>query len=101
MRLQLSFEFLVYLALAFVSIGTIITMEAGWQTALQRFRGEYSMYMLAQRINAALLSGSTNSYALLAQTQMCNQTFNGGLMETKYGNFSIIGDINVQSICDG
>ncbi len=101
MRMQLSIEFLAYLALAFVSIGTIVAMETGWQTALLRFRGEYSMYLLAQQINAVLLSGNANSYATLAHTQMCNQTFSAGLMETKYGNFSIIGDINVQSICNG
>ncbi len=101
MKLQLSFEFMAYLTLAFVSIGTIVAMEAGWQNAIQHFRAEYNMYMLAQQINAVLLSGNANSYAALAHTQMCNQTFNGGLMETKYGNFSIIGDINVQSICNG
>ncbi len=99
MKLQLSFEFMAYLALAFVSIAIIVATQAGWQNAIQEFRGEYSMYMLAQQINAALLSGNANSYAALSYTQMCNQTFNGGLMETKYGNFSIIGDINVQSVC--
>lgn len=101
MRLQLSFEFLGYLAIAFISISTIVGMEASWHTAIQNFRGEYGMFMLAQQINGMLLSGNSNNYAMLASTQMCNQTFSGDIMETKYGNFSIIGEINAQSICKG
>ena len=99
MQLQLSFEFLAYLALAFVALGVIVGAEGSWQGTLQHLSGAYSMYMLAERINSALLSSSPSAYASLGSLGMCNLTFADGVMETRYGNFSIIGDINKQSIC--
>lgn len=95
MKAQLSLEMLVYLALAFVSVGIILGVAREWYSLFQYSSGQYLMYQLAQRINYALLSGAT----LVAYPGLCDQNFSGGYMETMYGNFSMVMQVNKSALC--
>ncbi len=88
---------LVYLALAFISVGIIAAMSGEWYARFQYAAGQYQMYQLSQKINYALLSGS----AIGAYPGLCNQTFSNGYMHTSYGNFSMVSQVNKSALCGG
>ncbi len=99
MKLQLSLELLAYVSLAFISLGIITNALYFWNAKVEHFSGEYNMYMLAQRINSAILSGDPHAYLIASNTQICNLTVENGTLYTIYGNFSIIGNINTTAFC--
>ena len=96
MRAQLSFEFLVYLSLAGLSLLFSVSILNANSHFLYNKVGYYWASEMAYKINDAILSGSYSNFTTFLPQGMCNSSITGGALDTEYGNFSIAGKVLAQ-----
>jgi len=104
MRLQLSLELLVYIALASVSMLASVSIYATYSKALLSGVARYEMYEFVELVNSEALSGSREaSFSVFVPEGMCNSSLSGGELQTKYGVFYFIENISIDSklLCPG
>jgi len=79
MRLQLSLELLVYIALASVSMLASVSIYATYSKALLSGVARYEMYEFVELVNSEALSGSREaSFSVFVPEGMCNSSLSGG-----------------------
>ncbi|MDE1825069.1 MAG: hypothetical protein KGH61_03265 [Candidatus Micrarchaeota archaeon] len=89
MRAQLSFEFLVYLSLAGLSLLFSVSLLSTSSHSIYNKAGYYWASALAYKINDAILSGPYLNFSTFLPQGMCNSSINGAVLHTEYGDFNI------------
>lgn len=94
MRLQISVELLVYLAVSAVVLVFALHALSVWHGAYSSELGRYEVYTMVSYVNSAISSGIdvTNISAYLP-SGACNYTISGNRLSTPYGILYFTGDI--------
>lgn len=102
-KAQLSFEFMVYLSLAGLSLLSSLSLLNHFSGSIQSSLYRYELSDLVSKVNLASLTGITSQLVLPIPQALCNATVIGDRLVTKYGNFSLAGELNLKngSFCNG
>ncbi len=97
MKIQTSFEFMIYLMLSAVAL--MISMRS-INSAIAQFYGVLSnseMNNLVSKINYAALSYTSMSFDAYLPDGVCNAKINNSQLSTEYGNFTLGHDVKLQN----
>ncbi len=96
MRLQISFELLLYLSLAGIALLTSVAMLASKWSGINRSVDSLGLYYFINSLNEQLASGA-QSFSLYVPHGACNSTLSGDAVKTAYGTYYLAGPIGVSS----
>jgi hypothetical protein len=101
-KAQLSFEFLVYVAVSGASLALMLGMFARSQAAQSNIRAAAYTGELAASINANMAYGSS-SFSAYVPEGLCGAAVVDGTLVTRFGNFTLDGPLMISrnALCPG
>jgi hypothetical protein len=96
MRIQISLELLIYIALSGASLLFVSEMLAVKLPGMYNETSAYSIEAVVNKINSLAMLGSANSsISTFIPIGMCNSTIKNSELETRYGAFYINPSIEI------
>ncbi|MDE1869903.1 MAG: hypothetical protein KGH71_02865 [Candidatus Micrarchaeota archaeon] len=101
-KAQLSFEFMVYISLAGLSLLSSLSMLNVFSGAIRGAFYHYELSDLVSKANLAATTGIPSNLSLLTPQILCNAIVVDNVLMTNYGNFSLASGANLSgSFCVG
>ena len=94
MRLQISFELLLYLSVAGIALLFGLMMLASRWSGINNSVNSLGIYYFINSLNEELASGAM-SFSLFVPRGTCNSTVSGHAIVNRYGTYYLTGNIKV------
>ncbi len=95
MRLQLSFELMLYMAMAGISMLISLRLLASYEAYMRSSMGRYAIATFVENTEEAVENGAY-SFAEYVPAGLCNATSGPGIIHTQYGAFYLSSGILIK-----